>query len=180
VKKTIVVTICLSYLKSTKDELKLIEDDPNEFVNLGLDTCEKQKSLVPKTQAVKLLEALCDRIDGTVPFVTIFAATVISVVLGTPSESIRKEQLDLFKEYENSAFLKGDKLVIAESCLVALTALSYVIPKRPEMTTIFEETMSAHINDFVKTDSIIMRSRFALMLGYYADMIYKNKEDKFK
>jgi len=174
VKKTIVVTICLSYLKSTKDELKLIEDDPNEFVNLGLDTCEKQKSLVPKTQAVKLLEALCDRIDGTVPFVTIFAATVISVVLGTPSESIRKEQLDLFKEYENSAFLKGDKLVIAESCLVALTALSYVIPK------IFEETMSAHINDFVKTDSIIMRSRFALMLGYYADMIYKNKEDKFK
>ncbi len=46
--------------------------DPDQFVNLALDTCDKQKSKVVKTQGAKLLEAICDNIDGAVSFITMF------------------------------------------------------------------------------------------------------------
>ena len=32
----------------------------DEFVNLALDTCDKQRSMVIKTQGAKLLEAILD------------------------------------------------------------------------------------------------------------------------
>lgn len=46
--------------------------DPEQFVSLALDTCDKQQSKVVKTQAAKLLEAICDNIDGAVSFITLF------------------------------------------------------------------------------------------------------------
>lgn len=46
--------------------------DPDEFVNLALDTCDKQSSKVVKTQGAKLLESICDNIDGAITFVTLF------------------------------------------------------------------------------------------------------------
>lgn len=46
--------------------------DPDQFVSLALDTCDKQKSRVVKTHAAKLLETLCDSVDGAVSFVTLF------------------------------------------------------------------------------------------------------------
>jgi hypothetical protein len=47
--------------------------DPDQFVSLALDTCDKQTSKIVKTQAAKLLETICDSIDGAVSFVTLFA-----------------------------------------------------------------------------------------------------------
>jgi len=49
-----------------------MKNDPEQFVNLALDTCDKQTSRVIKTQGAKLLEAICDNIDGAVSFITIF------------------------------------------------------------------------------------------------------------
>lgn len=49
-----------------------MQRDPEQFVNLALDTCDKQKSKVVKSQGAKLLEAICDSIDGAVSFITIF------------------------------------------------------------------------------------------------------------
>ena len=40
-------------------------DEPEEFVNLALDTVDKQESDVPKTAAATLVETLCDHIDGS-------------------------------------------------------------------------------------------------------------------
>jgi hypothetical protein len=47
-------------------------NDPDQFVNLALDTCDKQSSKVIKTQGAKLLEAICDNIDGSITFTTLF------------------------------------------------------------------------------------------------------------
>jgi hypothetical protein len=40
-------------------------DEPEEFVNLALDTIDKQESNVPKTAAAQVLEMYCDHIDGS-------------------------------------------------------------------------------------------------------------------
>ena len=45
-----------------------MKEDPEEFVNLALDTVDKQESDMPKTAAASLLETLCDHIDGSTSF----------------------------------------------------------------------------------------------------------------
>lgn len=59
-------------MRTSTQELKEMIVDPEQFVNLALDTCDKQKSRVVKTQGAKLLEAICDNIDGAVSFIALF------------------------------------------------------------------------------------------------------------
>ena len=46
-------------------------------MNLALDCCDKQKSLVVKSQACKLLEHMCDNVDGAATCITTFACIVV-------------------------------------------------------------------------------------------------------
>jgi hypothetical protein len=69
-------------MRTSKIELSELETDPEQFVNLALDVCDKQKSRVIKTQGAKLLEAICDNIDGGVSFVTLFSCQSICLALG--------------------------------------------------------------------------------------------------
>lgn len=55
--------------------------DPEGFVNLALDTCDKQKSKIAKTQGAKLMESICDNIDGAVSFITNFTCQALSLAL---------------------------------------------------------------------------------------------------
>lgn len=64
-------------------EAELIMNDPTEFVNLGLDCCDKQQSMIVKTQACKLLEHMCDNVDGAATCVTTFACNALNVALQT-------------------------------------------------------------------------------------------------
>jgi hypothetical protein len=80
-KVTIIVTICLNLLKTTSTEFNLIQTDPSEFVNLALDTCDKQQSETLKTQAAKLLESMCDNIDGSVICVVSFCTNALNFIL---------------------------------------------------------------------------------------------------
>jgi hypothetical protein len=59
-------------IKTSKEEYEQMIKDPDQFVNLALDTCDKQSSKVIKTQGAKLLESICDNIDGAITFTTLF------------------------------------------------------------------------------------------------------------
>lgn len=83
--KPILISICLNFLKTMKSEFETIEDNPQDFVNLALDTCDKQQSETIKTNAAKLLESMCDNIDGAVSNITIFCCAAINTALqGAP------------------------------------------------------------------------------------------------
>ena len=45
----IIVGICLNLMQTTSSEAELIQNDPQEFVNLALDCCDKQNSKIVKT-----------------------------------------------------------------------------------------------------------------------------------
>ena len=70
--KELLVKVCLNLMRTTSQEYEQMINDPEQFVALALDTCDKQHSKIVKTQAAKLLEAICDNIDGTVSFITLF------------------------------------------------------------------------------------------------------------
>ena len=71
--------------------------------------------------------------------------------------------------------------------------MSYVIPQREDLVTMFEDTISGNVATFLKrapiagseidvmeaAKTVILRSRFGLLLGYYADMLFTNKPEEF-
>ena len=69
--------MCLSLIATTIEEEQQMIEGPEEFVNLALDTCDKQRSMVVKTQGAKLLEAIVDSIDGAGPFLAYFCGCTI-------------------------------------------------------------------------------------------------------
>ena len=69
-------------------------DEPQEFVNLALDTCEEQKSRTVKTQAAKLAEALVDNINGALTLIMFYSLQSMNKILAAESG---KQILDLSK-----------------------------------------------------------------------------------
>jgi hypothetical protein len=75
----LVLDVGLNLIKTTETERQQMYDDPQEFVALALDTCDKQQSNVVKTQAAKLFEGLCDNIDGAVTVTSYFCIQGINM-----------------------------------------------------------------------------------------------------
>ena len=80
--RQLLVIVALFMMKTTNAEMEQMKKDADQFINLALDTCDKQKSRVIKTQGAKLLEAICDNIDGAVSFITVFCCQAINFALG--------------------------------------------------------------------------------------------------
>lgn len=47
--RDLLVKVCLNLMRTTPQEYEEMTSDPEQFVNLALDTCDKQKSKVVKT-----------------------------------------------------------------------------------------------------------------------------------
>jgi hypothetical protein len=128
-----------------------LREDPEGFVNLSLDVCDKQKSHIVKTQGAKLLEAICDNLDGAVYFVTLFACQTIHLALNNPQSGQVATIAELAPTFltetyasfaGNSVFLKSNPEIKAETSIVALTSLSYVLPRRPDLLPTFQEVLA--------------------------------------
>lgn len=143
--------------------------DPDNFVHLALDTCDKQKSMIVKTQAAKIIEALCDNIDGAVSFITYFTCQSIN-------KSLKQKLIDGisqdFSVFNNSSFMQSPPEIVVETCLVALTTISYILPRRQDLVPIFDRTLAENIEQILNKGSILLKTRMALLLGYYADMLF--------
>ena len=94
----------------------------------------------------------------------------------------------------NEPFLSSaPSAIVAETCLVALTVVSYILPKRKDLVPLFQDCLATNITNLLARDpifgqsviknfefsmkssagaSIILRARMSLLLGYYADMLF--------
>ena len=97
----IVIQICFNLIKFTKSEAERMLDDPQEYINFTLDCCDKQQSMVPKTQACKLIESMCDNIDGAVTFISNLACSAVNRSLQGPTGEVFGTSL---MERENEPF----------------------------------------------------------------------------
>lgn len=62
---------------------------------------------------------------------------------------------------------------------MALTSISYIIPKRADLVPYFENVLAENIDLILSEKSILLRARMSLLLGYYADMLFKRFPDAF-
>ena len=144
-KGKLLVSICLNFIKTSEVEADLIVEDAQEFVNLAIDSCDKQKSETVKTHACKLFENLCDNIDGSTTFAAIFCCNAINKVYG---KQITEEA---FWDMESDPFLANtEPEFIVESCLLALTVMSYILPERSDLTVLFTNVMQININEMLE------------------------------
>mmetsp|Transcript_12871 Transcript_12871/g.21770 ORF Transcript_12871/g.21770 Transcript_12871/m.21770 type:complete len:724 (-) Transcript_12871:115-2286(-) len=166
-------------------------DDPKEFVNLALDTCDKQKSYVVKTQASKLFEGLCDNIDGAVTLTSYFCIQAINLTLSKESGK-EKVQLDNISNIinqghdhllEQSSFMKNSKPdAVFDASIVVLGVLSYVHSKEAYKNVFngIDKVLSYYINEITVGGSTLAKVRYTLFLGYFSDILFVNDPEAFK
>jgi hypothetical protein len=57
--------------------------------------------------------------------------------------------------------------IAVETCLVALTMISYALPSYTDMKMLLNETITNNIDMLLSEESILIRCRMCLLLGYY-------------
>mmetsp|Transcript_40412 Transcript_40412/g.29106 ORF Transcript_40412/g.29106 Transcript_40412/m.29106 type:complete len:112 (+) Transcript_40412:1464-1799(+) len=110
---------------------------------------------------------MCDNIDGSTSSITIFCCAALNTALqGAP---VQPEQL---LDMQDDTFMHSHPEIIAETCITAMTVISYILPRRKDLIPIFEQTLAANIDKILSDESVLLRVRLSLLLGYYADMLF--------
>ena len=180
-KHSIIVDIVLLLLRSSAKEVKSVRTDPQNFVNLALDTCEKQESEVAKTEAAKLLEALCDHIDGCLSFTAIFCCEAIRYALTSGGNPENLQNFPMLSQFKNASIflMKSQPEQIVETSIMVMADISYLTPKRHDLFAMLEAVLVENYSALFENASVLVRCRLALMIGYYADNLFSSKTDLF-
>ena len=72
----------------------------------------------------------------------------------------------------DDSFMHSHPEIIAETSITAMTVISYILPRRKDLIPIFEETLATNIDKILSEESVLLRARLSLLLGYYADMLF--------
>jgi hypothetical protein len=126
-----------------------------------------------------LIETICDNIDGAVSFVTLFCCQSIYLALDDNKTMINADFSQEYTLFQDSNFLHNTPEIIAETSLLALTAISYILPRRADLVPVFENALANNIDKILSEGSILMRARMSLLLGYYVDMLFEKNRSAF-
>jgi hypothetical protein len=97
-------------------------------------------------------------------------------------------------ERQQEPFFLSDPILIADTCLIVFTVMSYILPQRKDLIGNFESMVSTNVNaflekrphnlpemdDFSNAKAVILLNRFSLLLGYYADILFTHEQDAFR
>lgn len=180
-KAKLIVDIIVILLKTTNQEKTDMISDPQNFFNLSLDTCDKQSSEVPRTEAAKLLEEICDHIDGGLTFVAYFCCEAIRYAgKGWSREEVKSNAvLGSFIESGSKILTVNSAEEITEICLTTMTIISYSTVSRKDLFKLYEKVLIEVFSMVFDTPSFLIRCRAALMLGYYAESLFQQDHGLF-
>lgn len=177
----IIVNVALLLLRSTPEEIKDMRCNPRNFINLAADSCENKDSETVKTEAAKLLDSVCENIDGSLTFACNFCCEAIK------GACAREASLELLKEFPtlspfsiDSPFLaKNSPELIAETCIMALAVLMKQIGVREDLLGLVEATVAGNALALFGSSSSLVKSRLALLFGRYKSNLFKVGEEFF-
>ena len=165
---------------SNKEEIDAIED-PKEFINLAIDVCDKQESKTIKTQAAKWLEAFADKIDGWISFLSMFCIQAIDWYINGCQNNIQSQMNYLVLiEFFKHRFLNSNRPeIIIETWLMSLTIVSYLLPKRVDIIAALDVILKRDLEGLIISHALV-QARLAIFLGYFADILFRGDDEKFK
>lgn len=172
-----IIEIIFVFLRASPKEISDLQNDPKGFVQFSLDICEKQESETCKTEAAKLLEEFCDHIDGCVTFVSLITSNAIDYCM---SDQKNIDNYECLKPFKNTMFFSRTSAeLIIDTCILVMTNISYLTPRRKDIFFNFESVVKKHVDKLFKESTLLIQCRLALMLGYYADVLFDKDELKF-
>ena len=174
-KDILIVTIIMVLLKSAEQEIKMMTDDPENFVGLAIDTCTKQISRIPKTEAISLLEELCKHIDGYLSIIISFCCELIRY--GSKKVSYTAST-DFFSSLD--LITATPKSILVETALLVLADIQYLILKNTSIYNFIENVMTNYLDELSKEGVEIVKCRLALLFRFYGEGIYENRIDSFE
>lgn len=177
IKEQIIINTILPLLLTKKSELNDNKENPENFVNLALDMCDKQKSRICKTEAARLLEEICDRIDGSATFLFQFCTRAISYACHNKDPAHLPIEI-----YPNSGecffLMKIENEFIIETCFSAISIMFYIGVKRTDLINDLEFLLDKYWEYLSENSSILIKCRLALFLAFYSDAIFIKSPDK--
>ncbi|CAD8073854.1 unnamed protein product [Paramecium primaurelia] len=178
-KIALITDVIYPFLITSQKEYSQMKEQPEEFVNLALDSVDKQESDVPKTAAASLLETLCDHIDGSTTFLANLAVIIsqhsINMISNNPVQ-LKEQQLTFVQALQDKKLFKEYSPVDRiESSLVILTVMSYLIQKRQDIVLLMEQLLTDNLLFFQNVQEQIIKLRLSLFFGYYCDNLFKKE-----
>ena len=80
------------------------------------------------------MEVLCDHIDGSLTFIAVIVLQFIDYSLLSDNPAEIPTKFSVLSEFQNSIFLtKTSATIRVETCLVVLSVLSYLLPRRSDL-----------------------------------------------
>ncbi len=127
-KEKLVVGVVFAILRSGSETLDTFANDPEEVLNVALDLCGKQASDVAKSEAARLLSALCANLEGCLSFVSAFSLRIVGV-------ACRGENLVAsMSEFAQFPFIvRGSAESAVETALMAISVIHQQILRRPDI-----------------------------------------------
>jgi len=178
--KRLIINVCLPLIRSTQDELDKFELEPFEFVSLASDTVADQLSAVAKTQAVHLLDHLCDFVDGALTFLGMHLYTVMEYSLVCNNIEEIPTRYPSLMEYSNSLLLsRTSPKIRLETSIIALTSVSYHVSKRSDLAESLENFMARYRDVFYSNEADpLIKVRMCLFVGYYFEVLFLSPNAK--
>lgn len=90
---------------------------------------------------------MCDNVDGAVTFISNLACSAINLALQGPNAQIIDQSI---MEYQNEAFFQSDPVLIADTCLLVFTVMSYILPQRKDLVGSFERMITNNVQAFLE------------------------------
>jgi len=179
IKDRLIINIAFILIRTTAEEKVKLVEEPHEFVNIANDTCGNYSSNIPKTAAAKLINALCEHIDGTTSFVTHFCCEALLIAAKhSLLEEIKNNSV--LGNYVDAKFLSSNTQEgIIETCLTVLSTIGDATYARVDLIFIIENTLAKIFSEILDNSTLLVKCRVALMLGYYIEILYPNDQNPF-
>ena len=170
------------FLRTLEDEKAEAIDNPNEFINLALDVCDRQRMYHVKSQAARFIETMADKLPNVFgPLCNLCWDLLGFSVFKEQGLNNQAEVEQLASNYptlkdnyaESKFFTYGTNEDWIDISMIVLTMVSYALPKDETLKERFTEILEKVTEPIMLTENLILNCRLTCLLGYYIDILYK-------
>jgi len=173
IKNGLIVDIIFALMCSNLKEKCMMVADPNGFVGLALDVCDKQESGVFKTEAGKLLQVICKHLDGCLTFVYSLCEQILSAYC------MKTQPNPLLLQFIKTSpfFTQTEPEFIIDTVLLVLSCLNVQLTNRKDLKVQLRDVIVLNIDSLMSATSILIKSRLALMFGCFTCELFYDLPD---
>jgi len=170
----VIVNIILNLLLTTKRDHLSLQQNSKDFAEAEEKLINGREGEDMRSSAAEFLYNYCQRIDGTLSWITIFILKGIHMTLGQEGD------YQDFVAFEQSLFFaKADQVNRIETGILGLLILSELIIQRKDLIEHINSFLGSDFNQLLHVESMIVRSRLCLFMKELISKLFRNNIEHF-